>query len=778
MELFEEQVLNTPDSVAVVYGNDSISYKELDERANKLANHIIAKGINPGDKIGLLSYRCIDMMTGIFGILKAGCAYVPFNTDYPAERIKFITEDCGIKNIIYNDKGLLEKSGLEDSAVYDFIYIKDSESDSAKAPGIKTDIDSCIYVMFTSGTTGRPKGIAVSHRNVIKLVYDTGGIAIREGDRVLQWSNYSFDGSTYDIYGSLLTGASLHLIKDEWASDGDELARVITEQKISVVFMTTALFNTIVDINSEAFRGLRKILFGGEMVSLSHVNRALDVTGENVIMHVYGPTETTTYATSYPVNEKRDEGTVPIGKPLSNTQLYVLDPSGKSVPVGVGGELHIGGDGVSMGYINNEELTKEKFITNPFSKDPDSRIYKTGDLCRWTSEGNIEYLGRIDDQVKIRGYRIELSEIESVLFEIDSVSNAVILAKEDKAGTKKLVAYVVPEDGFKFNKDEITTKLRSKLPDYMIPALWVEMESLPLNTSGKINKKELPDPDASQLLSNEYVAPRNETEEKLAAIWKDLLNIEQAGVNDNFFELGGHSLLAMRLISAIRREFNSELGIKDIFYYPTIAELAEQIGKENPVSVLPAVVSGERPKHIPLSFSQERLWFIDRLEGTVQYHIPAVFRLKGELNKDALSKALQSIVERHEVLRTVIYEKNGTGYQKILNCKDWSLNESDGSDIKKDPDSLQNYIQDIINKPFDLSADYMLRADLIKTDEKESILVVTMHHISSDGWSLSVIVNELAELYKAFDENRTPDLLPMPIQVCGFFCLAEKISDF
>ena len=774
VELFEEQVLKTPESIAVVYENESITYKELDDRASKLANHLIGKGINPGDKIGLLSYRCIEMMTGIFGILKAGCSYVPFNTDYPAERIQFITEDCGIKNIVYTDKNLLEKSGLKEFSFYDFINIEDSESASDKTPGIKAKIDSCIYVMFTSGTTGRPKGIAVSHRNVIKLVYDTGGIAIREGDRVLQWSNYSFDGSTYDIYGSLLTGASLHLIKDEWASDGDELARVMTEQKISVVFMTTALFNTIVDINAEAFRSLRKILFGGEMVSLSHVNRALDVVGDNVIMHVYGPTETTTYATSYTVNEKRNEGTVPIGKPLSNTQLYVLDTSGKLVPVGVGGELHIGGDGVSMGYISNEELTKEKFIPNPFSNDPDSKIYKTGDLCRWTAEGNIEYLGRIDDQVKIRGYRIELSEIESVLFEIESVSNAVILAKEDKAGTKKLVAYVVPEDGFNFNKEEIISQLRHKLPDYMIPALWVEMESLPLNTSGKINKKALPDIDASELLRNEYIAPRNETEEKLAAIWKDLLNIEQAGINDNFFELGGHSLLAIRLISAIRREFNSEISIKDIFYYPTITELADLILKGNSFSVLPPIKADDRPEHIPLSFSQERLWFIDRLEGTVQYHIPAVFRLKGDINKTALSKALQSIIERHEVLRTVIYEKNGTGYQKILNSNKWGLHEMDGAEFKNDAAGLQSYIQDLINKPFDLLSDFMLRADLINVDENESVLVVTMHHISSDGWSLSVIVNELAELYKAYCENREANLLPLQIQYADFSIWQKK----
>ena len=445
---------------------------------------MIEKGIKPGENIGLLSMRNIEMIIGMFGILKAGCAYVPFNTEYPSERLNYIIEDCDIKHIVTTDKELLTDRGLEKN---DCIDIKDSLSASVKSPGIKTDIDSCVYVMFTSGTTGRPKGIAVSNRNVIKLVYDRGSISINEDDRVLQWSNYSFDGSTYDIYSSLLKGASLYLIKDSWSSDADELSRVMEEENITVCFMTTALFNTLVDIHIDSLKGLRKLLFGGEMVSLSHVRRALSVLGEGKIVHVYGPTETTVYATSHSIDRINEDGIIPIGKPLSNTQLYVLNGLQEPVPTGVAGELYIGGDGVSLGYVNNPELTKEKFIQNPFNKNKTDRLYRTGDMVRMLPDGSIEYLGRTDEQVKIRGYRIELGEIESVIQESGLVSKSVVLAKEDSQGTKRLVAYAVPKDVF--DKDAMINYLRERLPEYMVPALWVELESLPLTPNGKTDKK-------------------------------------------------------------------------------------------------------------------------------------------------------------------------------------------------------------------------------------------------------------------------------------------------
>ena len=764
-ELFAEQVSKTPDRTALVFEDRELTYKELDELSNRMANHLKEKGIQPGENVGLLSYRNIEMITGMLGILKSGCAYVPFNTDYPAERINFITEDSGIKNIVYTDNELLKQKGLEK---YRCIKVQDSVSSSSEPTGTKAGIDSCAYVMYTSGTTGHPKGISVSHRNVIKLVYDPGEISIEQDDRVMQWSNYSFDGSTYDIYCSLLKGAGLYLIKDSSASDADEMSHVMIDKKITVCFMTTALFNTFVDIQPDALKGLRKILFGGEKVSLSHVRKALSVLGENKIVHVYGPTETTVYATSYPVNNINEDGIIPIGRPLTNTKLYILSSSGKPVPEGITGELYIGGDGVSMGYVNNPELTEEKFIANPFDKTSDKKLYKTGDLCRWLPDGNIEYLSRTDDQVKIRGFRIELSEIENVLLQNESLSQAVVMARDSDDGTKQLTGYVVTAG--KFEKEEIINYLRSKLPDYMIPALWVEMESMPLTPNGKIDKKALPAPDASEGTSNEYVAPRNETEEKLAAIWKELLKTEKIGVNDSFFELGGHSLLAMRLISSVRKEMKSEIAIKDIFLRPTIADLAIHIETQSKATLLPPIVINERPERIPLSFSQERLAFIDKLEGTVQYHIPIALRLKGKLNKENLGKALRQIANRHEILRTVILEEDGVGYQVVreANNDEWNLNYSDGSVYKDDVEALQIYIQELINLPFDLSEDHMIRTHLIKINEDEHILVLNMHHIASDGWSLSIVISELVEMYEALTENREAKLSDLPIQYADF----------
>jgi amino acid adenylation domain-containing protein len=429
----------------LVFENTKLSYHELDLWSNKLANYLIEKGIEPGQNIGLLSLRGIEMIVAMFGILKTGNAYVPFNKEYPAERLEYIIEDAGIKVIVTTDSELLKASGL---AGYESIHIKDALSASEKNPGVKLDVDTCVYIMYTSGTTGRPKGIQVNNRNITKLVYDTGAIAVMPEDRVLQWSNYSFDGSTYDIYSSLLKGATLQLIRDEWASDVDALSRVIDEQKITVCFMTTALFNSFIDVNAGALEGLRKILFGGEKVSISHASRALSILGSGKIVHVYGPTETTVYATSYSIDYIAADGAVPIGKPLSNTRLLVLNEKAKLVPVGVPGELYIGGDGVSMGYVNNIELTKEKFVSNPLNHQDAEEYYRSGDLVRWLPDGNIEYLGRIDSQVKIRGYRIELGEIESVLMQSGLVRQAVVLANEDSQGTKRLVSYVVPEKSF------------------------------------------------------------------------------------------------------------------------------------------------------------------------------------------------------------------------------------------------------------------------------------------------------------------------------------------
>ena len=474
-DLFEEQVAKTPERIAVVYMEQSLTYKQLDDRSNQLANYLMTLGIKPGDNVGLLSSRRLEMIIGIFGIIKTGAAYVPFNIEYPSERLQYVVENADIKYIVYTDMELVKSYEFSNCECIDFS--KSSECQT-KVRRVKVSIDSPVYIMYTSGTTGRPKGITVSNGNVIKLVYEPGDIAVKPGDRMLQWSNYAFDGCVYEIYCSLLKGAGLYLVKDEWASDVYELGRVINEQEISVCFITTALFNTFIDVDPDMLKGLRKILFGGEMVSLSHVRKAIEIMGQEKIVHVYGPTETTVYATYCPLNVIGDEGIIPIGKPLANTQLYVLDTYSHLVPVGAFGELYIGGDGVSLGYVNNDALTMEKFVNIS-----DKRLYRTGDMVRRLPDGNIVYIGRIDNQVKIRGYRIEPGEIENLLQESDMVSKAVVLVRENSDRNKSLVGYIVPNESY--NKQMLVSWLQSKLPEYMIPALWVEMETLSFKSQWK-----------------------------------------------------------------------------------------------------------------------------------------------------------------------------------------------------------------------------------------------------------------------------------------------------
>lgn len=566
IDLFEEQAAKTPNAVAVVFEEEQLTYRELNEKANQLGHYLKGKGIQPGNNVGLLSYRRIEMVISILGILKAGGVYVPFNTEYPAERLKYIIEDAAITHIVYTDDELLN---LFELGEYEFINFNEAVVSSTQSPDVHIGIDSPVYIMYTSGTTGHPRGIRVSNENIIKLVYEPGEISVKPEDRMLQWSNYAFDGSVYEIYSSLLKGASLHLIQNQWASDIDELSRVIKEQKITVCFITTALFNTFIDIDPVVLKGLRKILFGGEMVSLSHVHKAFSVVGPGKIVHVYGPTETTVYATYFPVENVSENSIVPIGRPLANTKLLVLNKNKQLVPIGVPGELYIGGASVSLGYVNNEVLTSEKFIADPFCIEPASKVYKTGDLGRWLEDGNIEFMGRRDDQVKIRGYRIELGEIENVLQQSRLVSGVVVLAKEDISGNKRLVGYIVPEGTF--DKHAIITYLQGRLPGYMVPVHWVELQRLPLTPNGKVDKKALPEPEFAISVGEQRIAPQNEAEKLLAEIWGELLKIQDVGVKDNFFELGGHSLMVLQLVDRVRK-LGVKIEAKDLFAHQTIEQ--------------------------------------------------------------------------------------------------------------------------------------------------------------------------------------------------------------
>ncbi|SEC23137.1 amino acid adenylation domain-containing protein [Tenacibaculum sp. MAR_2009_124] len=582
--LFKEQVSKTPNATALCFNGESLTYKELDNRSNQLANYLISKGVEKGTRIGLLFDRNFNMIISMLGVLKSGCSYIPLDPLLPKNRLAYILEDADVKYIILSEEILLENASI--SSNIETLNIKKSLAQKAsEIQYIKTN-DSEAYVMYTSGTTGTPKGISISDENITSLVNNPSDkIAITSSDRVLQWSNYAFDGCTYEIFGSLLNGATLYLIPSQMASNPIGLLETINKEKLTVAFITTALFNALSECDLSLLSSLRLLLFGGEKVAVMPVKRMLTALGQNKILHVYGPTETTTYASCEVVSEISPEAlTIPIGKPLSNTNYYVLDEHEKLVPVGVVGELCISGKGVSTGYLNRDELTNQCFVNNPYKKG--ERIYKTGDLVKWLPNGSIEFVGRKDDQVKISGYRIELTEIENVLGRINGIQNNCVLVEDNGNRGKRLIAYVVPEEIF--DKEAIQSELTESLPDYMIPKIWVELDQLPLTSNGKLDKKNLPKPEFG--LDENYVAPTTKLEEDLCVIWQDVLCIDKVGIKDDFFRIGGNSIKAIKVSNEMSKILGLKIQITDIIRYKSIGILAAIYSKlqayENHVSLV------------------------------------------------------------------------------------------------------------------------------------------------------------------------------------------------
>ena len=753
VDLFEEQAINSPDATAVIFEGQKISYKALNERSNQLARYLKKQGVKAETLVLVCVERSAEMLIGILGILKAGGTYVPVDPDYPQDRITYMLQDTGAKLILSSRKS---RSKISESATVKVIELDGDWKQIAKEqnsnPETSIRPNQLAYVIYTSGSTGRPKGVMIEHQNANAFIaWCKDEFADSKFDIVYATTSICFDLSIFELFYPLSIGKPVRILEN-----GLAIPNYLTEDTSVLINTVPSVVESLLNEKTDLSR-VSVINMAGEPIP-ARVSERLDTLNTEV-RNLYGPTEDTTYSTRYRLQQGKP---VLIGTPISNTGIYILNNDKELSPIGVSGEICIGGAGTARGYLNQPELTAEKFIKDPFSTNPKARLYRTGDLGRWLADGNIEYHGRIDEQVKIRGYRIELGEIESVLNQNETISQGVVLAKEDKQGTKRLVGYVVTSQTA-FDKQAIQAWLNEKLPEYMVPAIWVELDSIPLTPNGKVDKKALPDPELTDL-SAAYVAPGNETEQALADIWQELLHIEQIGINNNFFELGGHSLLAMRVVSAVRKELDVEISIRDLFVHPTIAGLGAYLDEQHKGTLLPAIIKTERPAHIPLSFSQERLWFIDQLEGTVQYHIPAVLRLKGELNQEALQNTLQAIISRHEVLRTVIGEHNGQGYQQIIPATGWSLTVED----KTDDTVIEPYIAQLISKPFDLSADYMLRAELIETGQEEHVLVVTTHHIASDGWSTSILVKEVMELYTAHTSGHTAQLPDLPIQYADY----------
>ncbi|HEX5725016.1 MAG TPA: amino acid adenylation domain-containing protein, partial [Longimicrobiaceae bacterium] len=626
------------------------------------------------------------------------------------------------------------------------------------------------YVIYTSGSTGRPKGVMVTHRAVQRQAAAVqAGFGLRADDRVLQFASVAFDAAVEEIFGALLTGAALVLRTETWLEGAHAFWGRCAESRVTVADLPTRFWQLLLDEPSAAIPPcVRLLAIGGEAVEPAALQAWFGISGYRPpLLNTYGPTETTVNAT---LGEVADDPATwrSIGRPVANTRVYLLDARGEPVPVGVAGELYIGGGQVARGYLDRPGLSAERFVPDPFAREPGARLYRTGDLGRWRAEGTIEFLGRTDFQVKIRGFRIELGEIEARLAEHAAVRDAVVLAREDAPGDRRLVAYCVADEGL--DVESLRAHLAERLPSYMVPAAFVRLDAFPVTAGGKVDRRALPAPEGDALATGGYEAPEGETEQALADIWAEVLRVERVGRRDSFFELGGHSLLAVQVISRVRQRLAVEVALRDLFTRPVLADFARGLETASRTE-LPAIEPVERGADLPLSFAQQRLWFIERLEGVgAAYHIPVRQRLRGELDRAALRRALDRIVARHEALRTTFAEVDGAPVQRIAPAEEspFPLAEHDLRDHAEGGTELRQLMAEEAGSRFDLERGPLIRGRLVRIGDDDHVLLITMHHIVSDGWSMGVFTRELGALYGAFRAGRPDPLPPLAVQYADY----------
>jgi amino acid adenylation domain-containing protein len=775
-QLFESQVEQTPNAVAVVFENEQLTYRQLNQRANQLAHYLKKLGVKSDVLVGICVERSLEMVVGLLGILKAGGAYVPLDPAYPQERLAWMLEDAQVSVLLTQQRLVAMLPPTQAQVIcldtdWDEIAVHNPSNPSSEVTS-----HNLVYVIYTSGSTGTPKGAMNTHRGLSnRLLWMQDVYQLTTADRVLQKTPFSFDVSVWEFFWPLLCGARLVVAQPGGHQDSAYLAKLIASQQITTIHFVPSMLQIFLEEPSlGACNCLKRVICSGEALPFALQERffaRLDAQLHNL----YGPTEASIDVTFWDCRRQSDFPIVPIGRPIANTQIYLLDRHLQPVPIGVPGELYIGGDGLARGYLNRPDLTSERFIPNPFSDKPGARLYKSGDLARYLPNGEIEYLGRIDHQVKVRGFRIELGEIEAVLSQHPGVRENVVLVREDERGNKRLVVYVVHQPEQAFTITELRRFLEDKLPEYMVPAVVVQLEALPLTPNGKVDRRALPAPDTARPeLEKPFVAPRTEVEEQLAGIWSDVLGLEQIGVRDNFFELGGHSLLATQVVSRVREVFGMELPLRRLFESPTVAGLAEgiQVAMKAELKRNASPINRiSRNGNLPLSFAQERLWLLEQLQpGSLSYHTPAAIRLDGSLDIAALEQALNEILRRHEVFRTTFSVVDGQPVQAIVPFQSVSLpvvNLGELPDAERSH-KLQQLIAQWGQNLFDLAQAPLLRWMLLGVSEREHLLLLSTHHIVCDGWSAGVFVRELATLYNAFSQGQPSPLPELPIQYADF----------
>jgi amino acid adenylation domain-containing protein len=778
-ELVERQVEKTPSAMAASFKGQELTYRQLNGMANRLARHLRELGVGPEVPVGVCMERSLHMIAALLGVLKAGGAYVPLDPAYPQDRLAFMLADSQAPVLLTQQAlaGQLPEHGAK--AVYLDDWWEDAaeeENEGNLASGVRPD--NLAYILYTSGSTGRPKGVSIDHKSAIALIeWATQLYTPEELSRVLASTSISFDLSVFELFVTLSCGGRIVLVENAL-----HLPSLAPGEYVTLV-------NTVPSAIAELLRtdgvpaSVRVVNLAGEPLQQTLVQQLYERVPGCRVFNLYGPTEDTTYST-FALMERGSARLPHIGRPISNSQVYLLDRHMQPVPVGVPGELYMGGAGLARGYLKRPDLTAERFVPNPFASTeyrvpstelvPHSgeRLYKTGDLAAYLPDGNIQFLGRLDHQVKLRGFRIELGEIEAVLRQHSAVRDAVLMVREDVAGDKRLVAYVVAVQAI--TSADLRGYLREHVPEYMVPSAFVLLENLPLTPNGKLDRRSLPAPELDWGDGREYVAPRSPVEEALVGIWASVLGVERVGVHDNFFELGGHSLLATQALSRVRDVLHVEMPLRRIFETPTVAKLGESVEaalKGGSAAPAPPVRRVQRTGDLPLSFAQQRLWFLDQwMPASAAYNIPVVMRLDGPLDEDALKASINTIVGRHEALRTTFEVVGDRPAQVIAPTLDVPVPLADlgGLPGEARQAEAQRRIKEEAQRPFDLARGPLLRANLLRLGEKEHLLVLVMHHIVSDGWSMGVLTEELAELYRAFAAGGKPSLPELPVQYADY----------
>ncbi len=767
-ELIEAQVSQTPAATALIDGEERVTYRELNERANRLARHLRALGVGPETVVGILLERKAAMVTALLGVLKAGGAYLPLDPEYPHERLRMMFADARPLVLLTQEKWRRLSAELGANVVCLDSQRGDFEPGAADnlEPGAKAA--NLAYILYTSGSTGRPKGVAVEHRNAAAFIqWARHRFSAEQLAGVLASTSICFDLSIFEIFVPLSSGGRVIL-----AENALELATLSAAAEVTLINTVPSALHELIRLKAIGER-VCAINLAGEPLQNALAQRAYEHTGVRQVMNLYGPSEDTTYSTCAVV-QKGSTRPPTIGRPIANTQAYILDSALQPVPPGVTGELYLGGAGLARGYLSRPALTAARFLPDALSGRSGARLYRTGDVARFCENGEIEFLGRADRQIKLRGFRIELDEIETALAGHPAVQDAAVIARQDRAGELTVVSYFVPRHGQTVTSAELRAHLKQRLPHYMVPAAVVALDSMPLSPNGKVDRQALPAPAWSRAEDEAgVVGPRNHIEEIVAGIWTQVLGVERVGLHDDFFELGGHSLIATRVAARINETFHIELPLRNVFEAPTVAALAGRIGhligaggerRTRPIERLP------RDVPLPLSFAQQRLWFLAQFEGASQaYHITGGVKLTGVLDRQALRRALNEIVARHETLRTTFSQTKGGPIQVIGPPEiGFQLEEPDLRRAAVPTDELRRLAEREASAPFDLERGPLIRGRLAQLTEDDHALLVTMHHIVSDGWSIGIIINELSALYQASREGKAAELPALPIQYADY----------